>query len=346
MYEPPRYLAPVLWLPGLMFRAAVGCRNRLYGSGIIGTRRLQNPVISVGNITAGGSGKTPMVMHIAEVISRAGATPVLLSRGYGAQPSGAPRVIAPDDALRSVSELGDEPVLVRVRCPGIWLGVDRDRYRAGCAVEARLQDPVFILDDGFQHRALHRDFDIVMIDDSQPLEDNRLLPAGSLREPLSALRRADAIVLNGGSAHRPERLGIRPNAMVFCCSQEIRSLPTLEVWKSGTNDAGDASAAGPVFLIAAVGNPRRFRRDAERVGLDVRGQRFFRDHHRLTSAEWKECRAAALKSGAGTFLITEKDAVKLDGAPGLPVRVAVQQTRMVDPSGFKATIEKVVGIRS
>jgi tetraacyldisaccharide 4'-kinase len=345
MYEPPRYIAPALWLPGLLYGAVVACRNRLYASGVFRTRRLGSPVISVGNITLGGSGKTPLVIHIAEVVLSLGGTPVLLSRGYGRRAPGFLRVLGPTEAA-STSDLGDEPALIRRRCHGIWLAIDPDRYRAARAVEARVAKPVFILDDGFQHRALHRDFDVVIVDATQPLGDNRLFPAGTLREPPSALRRADAVVLNGRAGPALAARWIGPRTMVFACTQSISHAIPYDAWRSGSPAAPDPQPRCPFFLLAAIGNPERFRRDAATAGFEVRGARFFRDHHRLSPGDWSSCRSAAMKAGAAAILTTEKDAVKIEGMPEFPVCVAVQKTAMVDSSGFEATLEKIVGMRA
>ncbi len=347
MYEPSRRLGPLLWAPGLLYEAAVGCRNRLYSAGILRARKLSSPVISIGNLTLGGAGKTPLALHTCQVVLKLGATPVLLSRGYGRRTAGSPRVVAPGTGSEAdPAELGDEPALMHRRCPDMWVGVDANRYRAACAIEGRCRRPVFILDDGFQHRSLQRDFDLVVIDATQALAANRVVPRGSLREPLSALRRADAVVLNGPEDRTAPGPGLwlAPGAMIFRCTQEIRSVMPYDTWRSHPLAAGDTPrVACPLFLVAAIGNPERFRDDARRAGVDVRGTRFFRDHHALDAAEWQACFTEARRAGAQALLTTEKDAVKLCGPPAFPLYVAVQETRMPEQSAFEQTIASVIG---
>ncbi len=347
MYELPRTLGPALWIGGLLYRAAVVTRNRLYSSGVLSTRRVPSPVLSVGNLTLGGTGKTPLVLHIARLVLDLGFTPVLLSRGYGGRGRTKPCVVAPGpDSGDLAREVGDEPALLRRRCPEMWLAIDGDRYRAARAVEGCCARPVFLMDDGFQHRALHRDFDIVVIDATQPFETNRVLPQGSLRESPPALRRADAVVVNGESAFPAVKRWMAPGALLFACTQEIERTVPFAAWVAC--EAGDFPVRRNLrfFLAAAVGNPERFRRDAIRAGIDVRGARSFRDHHWICPAEWENCRSEAVSAGAEALLTTEKDAVKMAEPPGFPLFVAVQGMRMDDPVGFEATVAKVVGMRA
>ncbi len=345
MYEPPRCLDPLLWAPGVLYGAAAACRNRLYSAGVLRVRRLSRPVISIGNLTMGGAGKTPLALRTCEIVLKLGATPVLLSRGYGRSTAAAPRISPPGEpSSADAALLGDEPAVVRRRCPDAWVGVDADRYRAARAIEGRCRRPVFILDDGFQHRSLYRDLDIVVIDVTQPFETNRILPRGSLREPLSGLRRADVVLLNGpaGTTVCPGPW-LAPGAMILRCTQEISSVVRFEAWMARADDAGAPPRRRPVFLVAAIGNPERFRRDACQAGMEVRGARFFRDHRALDAARWQSCIEEATRAGAAALLTTEKDAVKLDRPPAFPLYVAVQETRMPEQSLLERTLESVVG---
>src|SRR5262249_53976455 len=157
-------------------------RNELYAGGWLRERRLPRPVISVGNLTLGGTGKTPLAIYLAELLRKLDAAPALLSRGYGRRSRDRIQVFGPGDEVSNlVWRAGDEPALVRRRVPAVWLGISKDRRAAGERVLEKKPDVVFILDDGFQHRKLHRDLDIVVVDRAQPLTTNRVFPRGTLR---------------------------------------------------------------------------------------------------------------------------------------------------------------------
>src|ERR671922_408481 len=205
-----------------IFGAGVRLRNTLYDRGTLPVRRLQGPTISVGNLSVGGSGKTPFVLLLGELLKARGVKFDVLSRGYGRQSRGVLLV----DAGGSSRDFGDEPLLIarRLEVP-VVLG--EDRYEAGVFAETKFGLQLHILDDGFQHRALARDFDIVLVtpDDAR----DRLLPAGRLREPMSSLRRADAVVLSSGAS--AEQLPLRPEQRVWRVRRGIipRGVPSRPV---------------------------------------------------------------------------------------------------------------------
>jgi tetraacyldisaccharide 4'-kinase len=345
MYTPPKWMDSLLLVPGLLWEAAVRSRNRSYDSGRLPVRSLPRPVISIGNITLGGSGKTPLVIHVARLLEQMGVTPVLLSRGYGRSSNRRCEVVTPEAPVRAPGqELGDEPALVRRSVPGVWLGIAADRFEAGTRIAARLPDAAFILDDGFQHRKLRRNLDLLMVDASQPLETNRIFPRGSLREPIAGLRRSHAVIINGadGDASRLEKVvtRIHPAGKVYFCRQRIERILPYQDWAASRPAAGYADI--PVYLIAAIGNPARFRRDVAALGLEIRGSYFYRDHFTPDlndwRVRWKEARAA----GARCMLTTEKDAVKILEDPGVPLLVAVQSTGISDSGSFLEMIRRTV----
>jgi tetraacyldisaccharide 4'-kinase len=341
MYTPAPYLRPLLWLPGVLFESIMRARNGLYAARMIRTRRLSNPVLSVGNLSLGGTGKTPFVIYLAGLLTELGHTPALLTRGY-LRTSGGETIISPGEAAPSVETCGDEPLLIRRHIPEIWLGISGNRYSAGRAIESRAR-PIFVLDDGFQHRGLARDLDIVLVDATQPFLRNRVVPRGSLREPLSALERADVIMINGiGSEPDSWTKNLAKKLSLFHCTQSIGSLILLDDWRALRWPRSASETPDEVFLVAAVGNPARFRRDVEALGIRVVGVRFYRDHTRLQPADWTFCIAEARRSGARALIVTEKDAVKLAGEPGFPVYVAVQSTRVEEQQQFKTLVERAV----
>jgi tetraacyldisaccharide 4'-kinase len=177
MHRIPRGLAPLSFIAGPVYEAVVRVRNNLYESSILRHRRLQSPVISIGNITTGGAGKTPLVIFTAKKIKESGFIPAILSRGYGRPDPGIERIISPGDSIKfPARQMGDEPALIRRHVPEAWFGISKNRYTAGGRIAQQAGNPVFILDDGFQHRKLQRDLDIVVIDSSQPLKQIRIYP--------------------------------------------------------------------------------------------------------------------------------------------------------------------------
>ncbi len=348
MYEPPKSAMPFLFVLGVLWKPVVRARNSLYDHRVLPIRRLNSPVISIGNLTLGGSGKTPLVIYVAQLVGRLGKTPVLLSRGYRRRCSSRVLILPPGAVVaRPAVVLGDEPALVRTHVPAVWLGISSNRFRAGRRIEEALSDAVVILDDGFQHRRLERNLDIVLIDPIQPFASNRIFPCGSLREPLDALRRCHAVVINGdpgesGAVEIRRRIArLKPGVAVFHCIQQIRSLAHLRGQiSSGIDSVGEGD---PAFLVAAVGNPLRFRRDVDKLRLEVRGCRFFRDHHTLSPDDWRSCWLEARSRGARYILTTEKDAVRLEHEPDFPLFVAIQSTQMVETGPFEDLLRSCIG---
>jgi tetraacyldisaccharide 4'-kinase len=240
--------------------------------------------------------------------------------------------------------VGDEPALARRHVPTLWLGIDRNRHEVGRLIAGRASSPCFILDDGFQHRRLHRDLDLVVIDASQPLAENHVLPWGTLREPLRGLQRADAIMINGAATcGRTDALvamvrAINPGAAVYRCEQRIQSLVPLRAWRHEQRPVEHPAQTCPVFLVAAIGNPQRFRRDVESLGIDVRGARFYRDHQRLGPEDWSTCLRESRACGATLLVTTEKDAIKLPENLDLPLAVSVQSVRVAEEGELQRRI--------
>jgi tetraacyldisaccharide 4'-kinase len=345
MYRIRPVLDPLLFLPGAAFEAVVRARCRFYSAGIFSQRRLPRPVISIGNITLGGSGKTPLVIYAAQVLLKLGFTPAILTRGYGRRHSERLLIMSPGQELQSpASVLGDEPALVRRRVPSTWLGVSKDRYAAGQAIAGQAQDIVFLLDDGFQHQRIFRDLDIVIVDRSQPLAENHIFPRGTLREPVSQLRRCHTVVLNGipgeGKQDSTESAlrSLHCNASFFHCDQKIVSLVPFSQWSEAEED-GPGAYPKSAFVVAAIGNPDRFRRDVTRLAIEVRGTRFFADHHQIDAREWLTCFKEAEAKAADAIITTEKDAVKIEQAPGSPLLIAVQATEMPDAENFERMLK-------
>jgi len=292
-------------------------------------------------MTTGGTGKTPLAIYTAKKISELGWTPIILSRGYGRPGSGIERIVSPGEPIKHpVPSMGDEPALIRRHVPEAWFGISTDRYSVGKMIETRTAKAVFILDDGFQHRKLYRDLDLVIIDPIQTLKSNRMLPRGTLREPVSGLRRSHAIILNtvaNSSSVGPAQAileELRYRGQCFYCEQTIENLVPFEVWRKADNTGSASSRPESVFLAAALANPERFHADVRKLGIRVCGTRFYRDHYAPRTVDWARCADAALKAGADAILVTEKDAIKISQPPDCPLLVAVQTTRFPDENAF------------
>jgi tetraacyldisaccharide 4'-kinase len=306
-----RGLRLALWPLSVVYELAARVRVALYRHGLLARRRLDGTVISVGNLTVGGTGKTPMVLWLAERLIAGGERPAILTRGYRGE---APR----NDAGLPGS---DEVALLRTRLGArAQLGVGKDRYASGRTLE-RHGAKWFILDDGFQHLALHRDADIVLLDASDPFGGGRLLPCGCLREPLAALQRASVVVITR-SEHAPavESL-VRRNTRVpiFYAQADLQAVlraPTLAVeWPLPDR------ASARVFAFCGIGNPQAFFDDLRRWGFSVAGELSFRDHHRYSPGDLAALERAAGAVQADAMICTEKDVFNLRdaGVGTLPV---------------------------
>ncbi len=341
MHEIPWALAPLAIAAGPIYGAAVRLKNTLYESSILRSDRLQSPVISIGNITTGGAGKTPLVIYTAKKIKETGFVPAILSRGYGRPDPGIERVIPPGESVKfTAPDMGDEPALIRRHVPEAWFGISKKRYAAGRRIEQATGKPVFILDDGFQHRKLHRDLDIVVIDSSQPLFSNHIFPRGTLREPIAGLHRSQAIILNGArrsGVSDPVRFVLEEPQLqdkLFYCDQTIERLVPFNRWKEEDDSATNFPYPDHAFLTAALGNPERFHADVQEMGIQVCGALFFRDHYNMRPEDWRRCAEMARQCSADAILVTEKDAVKISEHPDFPLLVCVQTTRFSDEKAF------------
>lgn len=271
-------------------------------------KRLDTPVISIGGIAMGGTGKTPMVSFLAEKLRARGYKPAILTRGYR-RSSSEPLTILAAGKQAPAAVTGDEPQIF-LRDGLAALGIGTDRYEAGKRMEQEFQPDVFLLDDGFQHAPLHRDFDLVLIDGLDPLAGGEVFPLGRLREPLSALRRASAFVITRTSRsciHDVLSLW-NPRTPVF----ESRVVPAF--WVDVANSARSDPAGfreAPVAAFCGLANPDAFRATLASLGISPLLESSFRDHHRYTAAELQQFASKAASLGATALLTTEKDSINL-----------------------------------
>jgi len=304
-----------------IYAAVSATRNQLYDRRILRSSRLRGAVVSVGNLSVGGSGKTPFVMHLGEQLQMRGIAFDILSRGYRRQTHG----VALVDPSGTPTAFGDEPLLLarRLQAPVI---LGESRYEAGLFAERRFGPQMHLLDDGFQHRALARDFDIVLL----PPEDvtDRLLPFGRLREPLSALRRADAVVL-GAAAPVPEVL--RPNTLIWrvCRGVQLKAV------------------SGPQIAFCGIARPGKFFTQLRTLGMELAEAVSFRDHPRYSTHDVQKLRELQRQHRAQGFVTTEKDIVNLGPLASElePLTIAEVTMQLENPADAVDTMLRIIAER-
>lgn len=308
-----------------IYGGVVAARNALYERRWLRARRLQGAVISVGNVSAGGSGKTPFVILLGGLLKTRGISFDVLSRGYGRRTRGV-LLVEPGGLPR---DFGDEPLLIarRLQVPVV---VGADRYEAGRFAEARFGAQIHLLDDGFQHRGLARDFDIVLVTPEDARD--RLLPAGRLRERLSALRRADTVVLASGAA--AEAFPIEGKTVW----RVRRGIVTQNVAQKMPERA---------VVFCGIARPQNFLLQLRMVGVEPVAEAFFRDHHAYTEKDVRDLLELRERSEAGGFITTEKDAVNLGGYLDAVAPLAVVPVKMelADAANVVDTMLRVIAER-
>ena len=348
--SPGSWTGRLLWPLEALYRAYAVARAAAYRRGWLRVRRLPAKVICVGNLTVGGTGKTPLVLWLATWLRGRGARVAILTRGYGRRDR-LPLVMNGLGDVKSYTPglMGDEPILFARRVPEATIGIGANRYLLAQQILALEKDhppDVFLLDDGFQHLKLARDLDIVVVDASDPFGGGRLLPAGLLREPPGALQRAGVVVLSRSPEEPREGLLHR---LRRCNSQA----PVFRVWTELENvfDARSDRLANlfvlkqqPVLAFCGIGNPQAFWDDLARWGFSVAARRVFPDHHRYTEADTEELRQAAGQAGARVLLTTEKDRVNLPAAGPSDPATFYCRIRLAfdDEEGFAAVVLKTL----
>lgn len=319
----PPWMRLLLWPASLLYGEISRFRVWLYEKGFLKQKRLNRPVISVGNLTVGGTGKTPMVIWLAERFLAEGKRVAILTRGY-----------------KGSSGTSDEIELMKFRLrERVLFGVGADRYAQGRRLEASGVD-VFLLDDGFQHLRLARNVNILMFDGSKKLRQQWLLPSGELREPIKEVRRADIVVVNRKAEHFVIEAEDSHNYNIFYSQTQLLGFRSF-------GSPGDPKylteiGPGPFFAFCGLGNPHAFLKDLERWHVPVCDYKFFRDHHRYTRSDLDALVSAAKAKGAAAFVTTEKDWMNWKDleAPPLAVYIAVITLSLRSESEFDACLER------
>lgn len=327
-----------LLLPPLsaLYGAVTRTHLALYRRGTFQTVKLERPVISVGNITAGGTGKTPLVEWVAKTLANSGKKVCILTRGYGRENPRSQVVVSDGETIMATSaEAGDEPLLLAnnlLRSSAVICNADR--VSAGhYAIEA-FGSECFVLDDGFQHFRLARDLNLVTIDATNPWGGGRLLPYGRLREPISGLSRADCVVLT--------RCDQAKN--IDTLTAEIRDLIRgRPVFQSTMRTTESEPATGTAAAFCGVGNPESFFEQVRRHGYEIVFEKAFTDHHWYTQNDIDDLESAAKRAGATSLIATAKDAVKLTSLSfSLPLHVLKVEISIENQAALAELIRTVV----
>lgn len=287
------------------YRCAVWQRNVLYDLNLRPQHRVNVPVIAVGNLTAGGTGKTPVVAWFVHQLLQLGETPGIVSRGYRADSTG----------------VNDEKRVLEMVCPGVPHEQNPDRVAAATRLTQPQSVSAIVLDDAFQHRRMARDLNIVLIDATSPFGHDHLLPRGLLREPISSLKRADIVLLTRADSVDPQvcdaietrvlKHNSRLNNRIFGVSFR----PTGLISRSGTKQPLSAASARRAVIMTGIGNPGAFVRTCEQIGAIIAAESFFPDHHHYTEQDLAAVRQLAAQQDAAMILTTLKDLVKLPDGP-------------------------------
>jgi tetraacyldisaccharide 4'-kinase len=325
-----------LEMAGAGYRGVLGMREWLYARGVLKCRALGVPVVSIGNLTVGGTGKTPAVELAVRTLMERGRRPAVLSRGYGRRGGGI-RVVADGASIRlDADEGGDEPFLLARRLPGVPVIVGPNRYASGLHAVERFGVDALVIDDGFQHRTLVKDLEIVMVRARAPWGNGRLFPSGPLREPLTALARAHLVVVTG-SGGADDAADVVGAMRVYAPDVPIvaaRHVPT-ECWQAATMAylGPDALRGLKLFGFAGIGYPDGFRRTLADAGALEAGFTRFADHHRYTRDDLGMLERRAAAASAVGLVTTEKDWSRLRALPPPAVPLYVLAVRLALISG-------------
>jgi tetraacyldisaccharide 4'-kinase len=302
-----------------LYSQAAAARRHWYERHPEARRRLTQPVISVGNVSVGGTGKTPLVATIARWLLARGERPSILSRGYGRRVRDVGAIVVSDGTsiVAGLDQAGDEPLMLAKQLPRAFVVVAEDRYLAGVLAERALGATVHVLDDGFQHLGLARNLDVIVTRMGE-ITNGRVLPLGTLRERPDAAARADVVVVDGADAAMA-----RSEAWALGISQAVGARRLTHV----------AGASGSAIAIAGIGDATQFFNGLREQGIDIRAAKAFRDHHRYTAADVGSIAEAVRAAGAARVITTAKDAVRLEPLAPLPFQLEVADLTLdLDPA--------------
>ena len=304
-----------------MYAGIMRLRAFAYKTGLFKSHRLPFPTLSVGNITAGGTGKTPMTLFLARWFQKKGARVVIVSRGYGGSLSNQGAIVSDGDRiLLTAKEAGDEPLMMAQKLPGVPVVIGARRFEAALNACKIFSPDLILLDDAFQHLKVQRDLNLLLADGTHPFGNGHTLPRGPLREPLSALSRAHAVVLT--RAGERERAAFERNLPCALSKGENRPVMACSHTLFLTDVKGESVSAeeiGPCFLFSGIAKNHAFEKGAMELGVRSCGFQSFSDHHPYTPSEITAIEEMARKKGATALLTTDKDLVKVEKMVSMPI---------------------------
>lgn len=313
-------LRKLLFVLSRLYSFVMKKRNRQFDTGVRHMYAAPVPVISIGNITTGGTGKTPMVRYVCEYLQTRKERPVVLSRGYKARDNRHSLIVSDGTSmLLDTATSGDEANLLARSLPQVPVIIGRSREESAKIAVAELEASVLVLDDAFQHRQIRRNLDIVLIDCTIPFGFGYVLPRGLLREPLEGLRRAQVIVFTKANQIEAKKLAALEQQVKTLAPQAVQAVSVhqpgkaipLEVWRAKKNILPHQSMPQRVFAMSGIGNPTSFAKTLTEAGFEMVKMAAYGDHHNFTESDLANAVSAAKDCGAEGIMITEKDAIKL-----------------------------------
>ena len=330
------FLESFLFAISICYGALVQQRNTLYKKGLLQSKRLPCPVISIGNITVGGSGKTPMTIYVAEFIQHLGYSVAIISRGYKGKAEKIGGVVCDGRMIcMGPDKAGDEPFMIAQRLKTVPVIVGQNRFKAGILAIKEFKPDVLLLDDAFQHFKLHRDIDLVLLDSKEPLGNTYLFPRGTLRESASALSRGDAVILTRSDVGKPASLGQIKNHVPR--KPVFHSFHTPYIYKINTGNSlqspdrltipskydFDIFKNKRVVAFCGLAGNDAFRRNIECVKFKLENFSGFPDHHPYSDRELDEIVKSAMDLSAEFIFTTEKDYVRIANKIKWPIHLVI-----------------------
>lgn len=341
----------MLYLASLLYRVIVSLRNRLYDRQMLQSVKLSRPVISIGNITVGGTGKTPCVILMARMLEQLGYQPAIISRGYGGRNPEPVNIVSDGKSiLLSAEAAGDEPLLIARSLPGVPVLTGAERRLTGQAAIERFGAQVLICDDAFQHRRIFRDINIVLLDAERPFGNGHLLPRGELREPVSGLSRADCVILT-----RDDRTGaLHPDVVRIADAARIPVFRAVHRFKEmirpseGVSLTPDDLRGKKVCAFCGIARPESFKTILSKAGADLLSFIDFPDHHAYNRSDLDGLKNNFQSLGADYWITTEKDAMRISSYPDFLKMLFVLRVEMEikssEPSFEDFVVKRLQGL--
>ena len=303
-----KFLLPILYPLSILYGILIALRNLFYDLGLLSQNRVDAIVISVGNLSVGGTGKTPLVLRLIDMISPFKKNIAVVSRGYG-RSSKSPKLYLPFEKIDDWRESGDEPFLLKNRVEELTISIDSNKFRGAAEAVEKGNSELIILDDGFQHRSVRRDLDIVLIEEPNEIKNRLLLPAGRLREPLRSLKRADIVVFMGSETDSASIHKYLNSTALLCGGTKE---PDMLIKLNSDEELELSELRGKkLTAFCAVGNPDGFRSTLLSLAPSEVELLRFPDHHIYTATDLTEIKNKFLSSKSDYLITTEKDAFKL-----------------------------------